>query len=99
MYEFWYDYGKSKYNKKAKLCYMDTDSFVVHVKTEDIFKSIAKYVKERYDTWVKKTSSKRKKTKKIIGLMKDELGGKIMKEFVGLIAKAYNHTKIWQHWK
>ena len=50
MYEFWYDYGKSKYNKKAKLCYMDTDSFVVHVKTEDIFKSIAKYVKERYDT-------------------------------------------------
>ena len=97
MYEFWYDYGKSKYNKKAKLCYMDTDSFVVHVKTEDIFKSIAKYVKERYDTSnheLKRPLRKEKKTKKIISLMKDELGGKIMKEFVGLIAKAYNHIKI-----
>ena len=67
MYEFWYDYGKSKYNKKAKLCYMDTDSFVVHVKTEDIFKSIAKYVKERYDTSnheLKRPLRKEKKTKK-----------------------------------
>ena len=36
MYEFWYDYVKPKYGKKAKLCYMDTDSFIVHVKTDDI---------------------------------------------------------------
>ena len=33
MYEFWYDYVKSKYGENAKLCYMDTDSFIVHVKT------------------------------------------------------------------
>ena len=31
MYEFWYDYIKSKYEGKAKLCYMDTDSFIIHI--------------------------------------------------------------------
>ena len=40
MYEFWYDYVKPKYDEKAKLCYMDTDSFIVHVKTDDIYKDI-----------------------------------------------------------
>ena len=35
MYEFWYDYIKSKYLDKAKLCCMDTDSFVIHIKPED----------------------------------------------------------------
>ena len=40
MYEFWYDYVKPKYDEKAKLCYMDTDSFLVHVKTDDIYKDI-----------------------------------------------------------
>ena len=37
MYEFWYDYLKPKYNDKAKLCYMDTDSFVLHIFPEDFF--------------------------------------------------------------
>ena len=36
MFEFWYDYVKQKYDKKAKLCYMDTDSFIVYIKTDDI---------------------------------------------------------------
>ena len=36
MYEFWYDYIKPKYQDKAKLCYMDTDSFIIHTKTEDL---------------------------------------------------------------
>ena len=35
MYEFWYDYIKPKYGDKAKLCYMDTDSFIIHNITED----------------------------------------------------------------
>ena len=35
MYEFWYDYIKSKYKEKARLCYMDTNSFVIYIKTED----------------------------------------------------------------
>ena len=41
MYEFWSDYIKPKYGKNAKLCYMDTDSFIVDVKTDDIYKGIA----------------------------------------------------------
>ena len=35
MYEFWYDYIKPKYQEKAQLCYMDTDSFIIHIETED----------------------------------------------------------------
>ena len=41
MHKFWYDYVKPKYGENAKLCYMDTDSFVVHVITGDIYKDIA----------------------------------------------------------
>ena len=44
MYEFWYDYIKPKYQDKAKLCYMDTDSFAIHIKTEDIYEGIANHV-------------------------------------------------------
>ena len=50
MYEFWYDYVKPKYGENAKLCYMDTDSFIVHVKTDDIHKDIAKDFETRFDT-------------------------------------------------
>ena len=49
MYEFWYDYVKPKYGENAKLCYMDTDSFIVHVKTDDIYKDIAEDVETRFD--------------------------------------------------
>ena len=50
MHEFWYDYVKPKYGKNAKLCYMDTDSFIVHVKTDDIYKDIAEDIETRLDT-------------------------------------------------
>ena len=40
MYEFWHDYVKQKYNDKAKLCYVDTDSFVINIFTEDFFEDI-----------------------------------------------------------
>ena len=50
MYEFWYDYIKPKYQDKAKLCYMDTDSFVIHIKTEDFYEDIANDVKSWFDT-------------------------------------------------
>ena len=40
MYEFWYDYIKTKYDERGKLCYMDTNSFITHIKTEDIYKDI-----------------------------------------------------------
>ena len=50
MYEFWYDYMKPKYNNDVKLCCMDTDSFVMHIKTNDFYKDIASDVENRFDT-------------------------------------------------
>ena len=49
-YEFWYDYVNPKYDENRKLYYMDTDSFIRHVKTDDIFKDTAKDVEKRFDT-------------------------------------------------
>ena len=49
MYEFWYDYVKPKYGENAKL-YMDTGSFIVHVKTDDTYKDIAEDIETRFDT-------------------------------------------------
>ena len=46
MYEFWQDYIKPKYQNKAKLCYMDSDSFVIHIKPEDFYEGIANDVKK-----------------------------------------------------
>ena len=45
MYEFWYDYVKPNYQNNAKLCYMDTDSFIIHIKTEDFYKDITDDIK------------------------------------------------------
>ena len=74
--------------------YMDTDSFVYHIKTEDFYKDIAGDVEKRFDTSNYSEEDKRLLTtglnKKKIGLMKDELGGKIMTEFVALRAKLYH---------
>ena len=50
MYEFWYDYMKPKYGDNVKLCYMDTDSFIMNIKTEDFYKDIANNVETRFDT-------------------------------------------------
>ena len=51
MYEFWSDYVMPKYGANAKLCYMDTNSFSVHVKTDDIYKNIAEDGEKRFDSW------------------------------------------------
>ena len=74
MYEFWYDYRKPKYGDNVKLCYMDTDSFIMHIKTEDI-KDIANDVEKRFDTsnYEVNRPLPTGKNKKVIGLMKDEL--------------------------
>ena len=50
MHEFGYDYMKSKYNDNVKLCYMDTDSFLMHIKTKDFYKDIANDVAKRVNT-------------------------------------------------
>ena len=49
-YAFWYDYVKPKHGEKAKLCYMDTDGFIVNIKTEDIYSDISKDVETRFYT-------------------------------------------------
>ena len=95
MYEFWYDYLKPKYGDKVKLCYMDTDSFVIYVETEDFYKDIANYVDKWFDTSNYDENDERplpiRKNKKVIGMFKDELDGKIMIEFRALRAKAYSY--------
>ena len=93
MYEFWYDYIRPKYQDRAKLCYMNTDSIVIHVKTEDFYEDIAHDVKKWFDISNYNEDDKRPlpigENEKITGLFKDELGGNILKEFVGIRAKTY----------
>ena len=92
MYKFWYDYISPKYGDKAKLCYTDTDSFIIYIKTEDIFEDISNEVKKWFDT---SNCDKNDKRPFPIGMNKkvdtfnDELGGKIITEFVALRAKTY----------
>ena len=97
-YEFLYDYMRSKYGSKVNLCYMDTDSFVYEVETEGFYRDVAKDVEKRFDTSGYSKDDNRPlpigKNKKVIGLIKDELGGKIMTEFVALRAKMYAYTKV-----
>ena len=89
MNEFWYNYIKPKYGIKVKLCYMDTDSFIMNIKTNDFYKDISYDVGKRFDpsNYEVNRSLPTGKNKKVIGLMKDELGGKIITEFVTLRPK------------
>ena len=93
MYEFQYDHIKPKYGDKAKLCYMDTDSFIIYIESEDFLEDISNDVESWYDTSNYDKKDERPlpicKNKKIIDLFKDELGGKIKAEFAMLRAKAY----------
>ena len=100
MYEFWYDYLKPNYNGNAKLSYMDTDSFCYmdsfcYIFTEDFFEDINNDVERWFDTSNYDENDKRPLqigvNKKVIGMFKDELGGKIMKEFCALRAKTYTY--------
>ena len=54
MYEFRYDYIKPKYNNDVKLCYMDTDSLIMNIKTNDLYKDIASDVEKRFDAPIMK---------------------------------------------
>ena len=93
MYEFWYDYMKKKYGDMVKLCYMDTDSPIMNIKTKDFYKDIAQDVEERFDTsnYDVDRPLPKGKNKKVIGLMKDELGGGIITEFVALRPNTYSY--------
>ena len=93
MYEFWYDYMKPEYGDNVKLCFMDTDSFIMNIKTEDFYKDIANDVEKRFDTsnYECDIPLPTGKNKKVIGLMKDELGGRVITEFAALRLKTYSY--------
>ena len=97
MYEFHYDYMVPKYGlEKLKLCYMDTDSLVYDIKTVDFYQDISDDVPAIFDIsgYCPNRPLPVGLNKKVIGLMKDELGGKIMTEFVALRPKLYSYKKL-----
>ena len=89
MYEIWQDYIKPKYQNNEKICYMHPDSFFIHIKTKDFYKDIAHDAENWYDASNCSQDDKRLLprgiNKKVIGFFKDELGRKIMIEFVALM--------------
>ena len=95
MYDFHYNYIVKKYGDKQKLMFTDTDSLAYEMKTEDFYQDINFDVSEKFDTsnYAKNHPSGIKTgcNKKVIGMMKDECGGKQMTEFVGLRAKMYSY--------
>ena len=91
VYEFWYDYVKPKYGKK--LYYIDTDSFIVYIKADDIYKDTSDDIETRFDTsnYELDRPLPKGKNKKVIGLLNDKLGGEIITKFVGLRARTYSY--------
>ena len=93
MYDFHYNYIKNKYGEKAKLLFTDTDSLMYEISTDDFYKDIVPDVQRLFDTnnYPKDHPSKIPvgMNKKVIGMFKDEAGGKQIEEFVGLRAKLY----------
>ena len=93
MYDFHYNYIKNKFHNKATLLFTDTDSLAYEIETEDFYKDISGDVRGFFDTsnFPKGHSSGIEVgcNKKVVGMFKDEAGGKIIREFVGLRAKLY----------
>ena len=81
MYRFWYGYVKERYGNNAQLSYMDTDSFIFQVETEDIYKDMAEYP-DLFDLNDTKT----------IGLFKDETPGNVITESFHIRAKSYHYV-------
>ena len=96
MYNFHYNYMRQKYGDNAKLLFTDTDSLMYEIKTEDFYKDFSADVEHRFDTSNYSPNHPSSipvgVNKKILGKMKDEAGGEIMEEFVGL-RRNYIHTK------
>ena len=94
MFDFHYRYIKPKYGDRAKLLFTDTDSFLYEIQTEDFYKDISGDVKDRFDTsdYLENHPSGIPTgiNKKVLGMFKDEVAGKNIKEFVGLRAKLYS---------
>ena len=93
MYEFHYNYMVPKYGEKLNLCYMDKDSLIYNIETGDFYKDIANDIPNRFDAsgYLPNRPLPIGLKKKVIGLMKDELGGEIMEEFITLRPKMYSY--------
>ena len=78
MYEFWFVYLQPKYSEKSKLSYMDTERFIIYIKTDDICKDIGENVETRFDTsnYESDRPLPKRKNKKVLRLMKDDFGRK-----------------------
>ena len=98
MYEFHYNYIKPKYGDKAILLFTDTDSLMYEIQTEDFYKDISGDVKDRFDTSDyppnHPSGIPSGCNKKVLGMFKDEVGGKIIDEFVGLRSKLYSFKML-----
>ena len=98
MFDFHYNYIKTKYGDKAKLLFTDTDSLMYEIRTEDFYEDIKGDVKDRFDTSDYPSNHPSGIptgcNKKVLGMFKDEAGGKIIDEFVGLRAKLYSYKTL-----
>ena len=96
MYDFHYDYNKEKYNDKARLPFTDTDSLMHEIETDDFYKDISGNVLTSFDTSNYPKDHPSGNTtgvnKKVIGMLKDEVGGRQTSEFVGLRTKLYSYV-------
>ena len=93
MYDFYYNHLKKLYTHNIRLLYTDTDSLIVHVQTDDLYKDMSLNA-DLYDTSNYSPGHPLFSTanKKIIGKYKDELGGKVMTEFIGIRPKMYSYV-------
>ena len=96
MYEFLYDYVKPKYGENTKLCCMDTDSFIIYIKKRIFIETLQKMLKLNSILQIMNQTDHilKEKTKKVIKLMTDEIGGKIMIKFIGSRAKTYSYLRM-----
>ena len=85
-----------KHGEKTKLCYVDADSFIVYIKTDDTYNDIAEDVETRFDNsnYELDRPLPKGKNRNVVGLMKDESGGKFIINFFRLRAKTYSHLIV-----
>ena len=90
MYSFFYDVLKPKYGEKVNLAYTDTDSFIIHTETEDIYTDFNNLQEHMdFSDYPPDHPNFNKANKKVLGKFKDEVNGKVISEFVGLKPKMY----------
>ena len=98
MYDLNYNYIKTKYGDKAKLLFTDTYSLAYEITTNDFYKDINPDIEKRFDTSDYPTNHpsgfKTGLNSKVLGMFKDEAGGKQIVEFVGLRAKVYSYKML-----